>query len=236
MIAPFSIPPLPSGWPYASKGAGKLEDQIIGASISGLGSGWTLCLRGPVPLDVEASELPHAFGRGGIQRIGDVVVRPYRRGGIMRHANERIYLFPGRFAREFSVHWALWTAGFPTVEPLGYGFRRHLWGVEGVYFTRYVEAAVWPSCWGRSARILPQLVTLLDSLVAWGLHAPDLNATNILLTPDDRVLALDWDRACWAEAQDLHSRYGNRLLRSLRKLGAPADVIATFQRSLSAGT
>ena len=203
-------------------------EWVQGASIQGFGPGWTLYLREPVPLAAEASDLPQAFGRGGIQRIGDVVIRPYRRGGLVRHVNERLYFSPARFAREFSVHWALWTSGFPTVEPVGYGFRRHLWGVEGLYLTRFVEAVAWPTCWGRSAQMLPHLAVLLEALATWGLHAPDLNATNIMLTPDDQVLALDWDRARWVQADDLRCRYRERLLRSLRKLGAPTDVLAAL--------
>lgn len=203
---------------------------MLEATLGGLGSGWTLHLLVPFPLDADQSAMPQAFGRGGIQRIGEIVARPYRRGGLVRHFNERLYLTPERFAREFTVHRALWAAGFPTVEPVGYGFRPHRWGVEGVYCTRYAEAAAWPSCWDRSARVLPQLAMLLDALAAWGLHAPDLNATNILLTSEERVLALDWDRAWWVGGADLGARHRQRLLRSLRKLRAPADVIAGFQQ------
>jgi hypothetical protein len=228
MSAPFATPPLPPGWPYASRGRENLLELVPGASIRGLGAGWTLCLRTPVDLAAEVREVPLAFGRGGIRRIGEVVVRPYRRGGLVRHLNERWYCSPARFAQEFAVHQALWQAGFPTVEPIGYGFRHHGWGVEGLYLTRYVEAMAWPTDWGRSARILPKLHVMLAALATWGLHAPDLNATNILYATDDHVLALDWDRARWSGAKDLQSRYRERLLRSLRKLGAPAAVMAAL--------
>jgi len=226
-----SIPPLPSGWPYVSREVALREERVLEASLGSLGSGWTLHLLAPFPLDADQSAMPQAFGRGGIQRIGEIVLRPYRRGGLVRHVNERLYLSSERFTREFTVHRALWAAGFPTVEPVGYGFRPRRWGVEGVYCTRYAEAVAWPSCWDQSAQVFPQLATLLEALAAWGLHAPDLNATNILLTPEGRVLALDWDRAGWTGALDLRARHGERLLRSLRKLGAPADVIAGLPRS-----
>jgi len=147
---------------------------------------------------------------------------------MLRHVNARIYASPRRFRDEYVVHQALWTAGFPTVEPLGYGYRRRLWGVEGVFLTRLAEARPWPSCWHESARVLPQLHQLLDALAAWGLHAPDLNATNVLMGSDGRVLALDWDRARWISGSDLKERYRRRLLRSLQKLQAPDAVIASF--------
>ncbi len=176
---------------------------------------------------------PLAFGRGGIRRLGDVVLRPYRRGGLVRHLNERVYLSPARFARELAVHQALWLAGFPTVEPLGYGVRSRGWGVEGVYLTRYEPATAWPQCWGLHAEVVPQVAELLKALVRWGLHAPDLNATNFLVTDDGRVLALDWDRAGWGCGEGLLPRYQARLERSLRKLGAPEAVLAELATSLA---
>lgn len=227
------IPPLPSGWPYTVRTLRALEASVPVASIPGLGDGWTLHLAERVALDSGASELSHAFGRGGIQRIGEVVIRPYRRGGLVRHLNGRIYGSPERFEREFAVHRALWGAGFPTVEPIGYGFRRRGWGVEGVYLTRFAEARAWPTRWERSAEVVPQLAVQLRFLAAWGLHAPDLNATNVLLTGDGRVLTLDWDRARWSADGDLLARYQARMERSLRKLGAPEPVLAQFSKSLA---
>lgn len=176
---------------------------------------------------------PLAFGRGGVRRIGEMVLRPYRRGGLVRHLNERIYLSPARFARELAVHRALWLAGFPTVEPLGYGFRSKGWGVEGVYLTRYAPATAWPQRWSSHADVVPLVAQLLKALVRWGLFAPDLNATNFLVTDDGRVLALDWDRAGWGRREDLLPRYQERLERSLRKLGAPEAVLAQLATSLA---
>lgn len=198
-----------------------------------MGGGWTLHLRRPLDFEAALETVPLAFGRGGVRRIGEVVLRPYRRGGLVRHLNERVYLSPARFARELAVHQALWLAGFPTVEPLGYGFRPRAWGVEGVYLTRYEPATAWPQCWGRHAEVVPQVAQLLKALVRWGLYAPDLNATNFLVTDDGRVLALDWDRAGWDRGEDLCLRYQARLERSLRKLGAPEAVLAELATSLA---
>lgn len=224
------VPPLPEGWPYPSRGAGHPLERTSGAA---LGPGWTVFTRGTVPLQGTPEPLAGAFGRGGILRCGEAVIRPYRRGGWVRHVNERLYLSSRRFAQEEAVHHALWSEGFPTVEPLGYGFRRRAWGIEGIFLTRFVEARPWPSCWDRSRDVVPQVAVLLEALTAWGLQAPDLNATNILLTSDGRVLALDWDRARWTRGRDLRTRYRARLLRSLRKLQAPEDVIDSVVRSLA---
>ena len=231
MTLPASAPLLPPRWPFAARIPGDALVERTGG-LPGLGGGWSLRLAGA--LSLEGAEGTLAFGRGGIRRVGAVVIRPYRRGGLVRHINERIYTTPERFSAEFMVHQALWAAGFPTVEPLGFAWRRRLWGVEGAYLTRYVEAQPWPACWERTAEMVPQLAVLLRALADWGLHAPDLNATNVLLAPDGRVLALDWDRACWTGGTDLLARYRERLERSLRKLKAPPAVSAALGASLSA--
>jgi hypothetical protein len=167
--------------------------------------------------------LAGVFGRGGVLRAGPVVLRPYRRGGLLRHVNADVYAGPGRFQREFQVHRALWDAGLPTVEPLGWATRSRLWGSQGVYLSRFAQAVPWPRAWDHP-QVAGQVRTLLEALCAWGLHAPDLNATNILVTPEGGILALDWDRARWAPGPGLMARYRERLLRSLAKLGAPAGL------------
>jgi hypothetical protein len=233
MAHPVFQPSLPAAWPYPPRGDGAAGTCRAGAALSGLGGGWSLYLRGSFPLEGAASGTPLRFGRGGIQRLGDLVLRPYRRGGLLRHLNERIYLSPARFVQEYDLHRALWQAGFPTVEPLGYGFRRCLWGVEGIYLTRFAEASPWPECWDRSREVIPQVARLVEALAAWGILAPDLNATNLLVALDGGVLALDWDRSRFTQARDLRGRYRERLLRSLRKLGAPVAVAAALEVALS---
>lgn len=170
--------------------------------------------------------MEHAFGRGGIRRLGEVVVRPYRRGGLVAKVIAATYLSPDRFREELGVHRALWEAGFPTVEPLGLAWRKRGLGVEGLYFTRFTENRPWPSDW--SSSVLPDLEQALVALDAWGLFAPDLNATNVL-HGDTGVTLLDWDRAAWTEG-DLLPRYHARLARSLAKLGAPESLQDAFRR------
>lgn len=219
----LAIPPLPSSWPFPPRPAGPEPQRREGIALPGLEGRWTL--EGVPGLDLEGApgDLAGAFGRGGVFLRGGVVFRPYRRGGLVRHVNAALYASPARFRREFQVHRALWAAGLPTVEPLGWAFRARMWGVEGVYLTRRAEGTAWPNTWDREA--LPQVRAILAALGAWGLHAPDLNATNFLVAPDGGVLALDWDRAAWTPGVDLATRYRERLERSLKKLGAPPEIV-----------
>lgn len=167
--------------------------------------------------------MEEAFGRGGVVRCGEVVIRPYRRGGLVRHLSRRTYPTPLRFQREAAMHRILWEAGVPTVRPLGCAWRRCGLGVEGLYFTRWREALPWPRSFG--AQALPQVRGILRALSDWGCWVPDLNATNLLVDPAGQVLVLDFDRARFRKG-DLMGPYRDRLLRSLRKLSAPQTLLA----------
>lgn len=200
-----------------------MENQDLGD----LGAKWTRIGPKALDLSIAPASLDEAFGRGGVHRRGQVVLRPYRRGGAVRQVNERTYLNANRFQEEADIHRALWENGFPTVEPLGFAFRPYSWGVEGLYFTRHAEALPWASAFGRTSQLLPQLTILLDSLSAWGLLAPDLNATNFIIDEKGSLLALDWDRAVWSEpGKALHEVYLRRLSRSLHRLNAPVEIRA----------
>lgn len=221
------VPALPPQWPFNPRGPLAPLVQNEGLALPGLGGGWRLEAAQGLQLQDAAAGLPAAFGRGGVVRAGDLVLRPYRRGGLIRFFNDRTYLDPRRFRQELEVHRALWEAGFPTVEPLGIAYRRHGLGAEGVLITRYAEGTPWPRNWG-SPRALPALQEAIEALIAWRLWSPDLNATNVLVG-DQGILLLDWDKARWTNADDLRERYRERLSRSLRKLGAPGTILQCFQ-------
>jgi hypothetical protein len=158
-----------------------------------------------------------------------MVLRPYRRGGLLRHLNERTYRTHLRFAAEHAVHRGLWEAGLPTVEPLGYAWRPVRFGVEGVLITRLAEGEAWPRRWDLSTERAADLRQAITSLCQWGLWSPDLNATNVLFPSKGGVILLDWDRAHFEpSSHDLWARYQARLERSLKKLGAPPEAFAVM--------
>ncbi|HXC17299.1 MAG TPA: lipopolysaccharide kinase InaA family protein [Holophagaceae bacterium] len=219
------IPSLPEDWPYQPRTVLPALEIREGVDIPGCGGGWTLEGCG-LDLRGQSGAMKDTFGRGGVRRLGDAVLRPYRRGGWMAKVNGRVYASASRFRRELGVHRALWEAGFPTMEPLGLAWRRTGLGVEGLYFTRFTEAKPWPSDW--SAPLMSELVKAIHALSAWGLYAPDLNATNVMWGAGGPVL-LDWDRAAWTGGS-LLPRYHARLMRSLAKLGAPVELRAALDQ------
>lgn len=225
--------PPPSDWPYSPRDwVGALTEQSQ-QTILGFGGDWTLRLANDVRLEGPGGPMSEAFGRGGVGRIGTTVLRPYRRGGLVRHVNRSTYLGTERFHAEYEVHAHLFALGFPTVEPLGYGFRRRGLGYQGLYFTRWAEATPWPLAWAKDPGVPPGLVLAVKALTSLGCWAPDLNATNVLVTLSGDALLLDWDRAALGVEGNLMAKYRARLLRSLQKLRAPSDVIVGLATSLS---
>lgn len=223
---PFIVPPLPEPWPYPPGMSLRPLGCRLNMDLPGFGGGWRVCTPGGVPIAGDPVPLEGAFGRGGILRVGDTVLRPYLRGGLLRHLNERTYRTHLRFAAEHAVHRGLWEAGFPTVEPLGYAWRPRGLGVEGILFTRMTEGISWPRNWDLGQARRDDLWTAVNSLCTWGLWSPDLNATNVLFPTQGGVVLLDWDRARFEpEGVDLWPRYHARLERSLRKLGAPPAAL-----------
>lgn len=231
----LTFPDLPPRWPYAARPRRPENVRHAQVRLGDLGDDWTLLLpEGLVPM-AEPTAMPGSYGRGGIHRRGDLVVRPYRRGGLLRRVLQARYASPRRFEREFLVHRALWEAGFPTVEPVGYGFRRLGLAFEGVYLSRFEEGLPWPADWAAGEARLEDLLEALRALAAWGLWAPDLNATNVLVGPGGLRL-LDWDRAAFVAGADLMPLYARRLLRSLAKLGAPERLCIGLRGSALAGS
>jgi len=226
------MPSLPAAWPYSPRTDSRVWQIREGQHLGAAGEGWTLTVPEELDLDAPVSPLEGAMGRGGIQRCGDVVLRPYRRGGLIRFIAKRSYASPRRFEREWEIHRALWAAGFPTVEPLGYGKRRSGLAWEGLCLTRHQEGLPWPMDWAEGQKRHTELMEAIRALSAWGLWAPDLNATNILVTPDGLCL-LDWDRAAFVPGADLEPLYRRRLARSLKKLRAPADLKSKIENRKS---
>ncbi|MBS1766386.1 MAG: hypothetical protein JST05_03150 [Acidobacteria bacterium] len=230
MTSPIRIPnlppDLPGAWPYEPRTKLPPLARREGISIPGLDGAWTLEAAEGLALEGETRGL--AFGRGGVRRLGELVLRPYRRGGLVAKVNARIYASPARFRRELAVHRTLWEAGFPTVEPMGLAWRKAGLGVEGLYCTRFAGASPWPSDW--SAPLMGELVKAFRALSAWGLFAPDLNATNVMWGAQGLIL-LDWDRAAWRGGA-LLPRYRARLMRSLEKLGAPEALRTALEDAI----
>jgi 3-deoxy-D-manno-octulosonic acid kinase len=200
-------------------------------------------------------------GRGAAYRVrlggADVLVRHYRRGGLVARILDDAYVRAGepRPLRELRASVTARAAGVPTPEVLAAVVYARGAVYRGDLATRFVSdgsdlaALTWGGArWPEPARTAAWHAAgeLLRDSFAAGVHHADLNLRNILaVRAGDRVraLLLDLDRARFAAVDDVARRaLLERLHRSRRKLEAAAGepvgaaVLAAFEAGLNGET
>ena len=136
-----------------------------------------------------------------------LVLRHYRRGGLVRHVSERSYVWTGiartRAVREFELLRTLEREGLPAPRPFACAVTRHglLW--EGSLVTRRLPGttlaerldAIAAGGGGASAGMpWAAIGRCIARFHAHGVRHADLNAHNVMLDGDD-VSLIDFDRA-----------------------------------------
>lgn len=184
----------------------------------------------------------------------ELVLRHYRRGGLVRRLSERRYLWTGlartRAVREFELLRELEARGLPAPVPYACTVGRHGPTWSGSLVTRRLPGRTLAECladagtdgldestWRAVGRCIARFHTA-------GCRHADLNAHNVLID-GEAVYLLDLDRACWrlAATDVAHWQRANlaRLRRSLRKIATAerrafdAPGFATLERSWQAG-
>jgi 3-deoxy-D-manno-octulosonic acid kinase len=151
-------------------------------------------------------------GRGAVQRVelnpGEtLIIRPYRRGGVVRHVIHDLYWDrPFRPLAELSCTEEARQRGVPTVEVLGARVEWRLGPLyRGLFVTR--EAAGFHNLWDwlqitPSGAVRRATLSAVAQAIAAMHHAgiahADLNPTNILVCTESdqpQALLLDFDRA-----------------------------------------
>jgi 3-deoxy-D-manno-octulosonic acid kinase len=183
-----------------------------------------------------------AGGRGGAG-IFDVapdlavVLRPYRRGGLLRRLNRDLYLgLRPRPWRELRITLALRERGVPTIEPLAAAVRWVAPGVyRGAFVSRHLPLAV--NLWqylhdadkAARGRACIAAAAAIRKLHDAGAVHPDLNLMNLLVRPaqgEPEVLVIDFDRARLTLVSPRHRDAAfARICRSMRRLDPTAEVV-----------
>ena len=195
-------------------------------------------LRAAIECAASGKGEPLRGGRGTLWRVpfegnGAVIVRTYRRGGLVRHLTCDLYW--DRPPRPFAELGTLVEArrrGVPTVEVLGAGVTWTGWGsYRGTLVTR--EAAGFVDWWrwlqtvpaaAERRAVAARVAETVRLMHAHGVEHADLNLTNVLVRVEDgrpAALILDFDRARMFAAglPDARRRRNlRRLRRSLSKL------------------
>jgi len=169
--------------------------------------GYDVAVRG---VAAHPDDLP-AAGRGGraaLARVetqhGPVLVREYRKGGLLRHVRGRLFSGSWRPLTELVLHRRLEAVGVPVTEAVGCVVLRRPLGWRGFLLTREVAGAVDLEAWlygvGEDDRPNPREILRRAGAAVRRLHDagvmhPDLHPKNLLITPERQVLVIDLDKA-----------------------------------------
>lgn len=158
----------------------------------------------------------------------DLVLRHYRRGGMVRSISERHYLWLGlertRAWREFEVLCVLEQLGLPSPKPYACQVKHRGMGYTASLITYYLAGATLAErvC---AAMLSDEHWYAIGQCIAQfhqaGVDHADLNAHNILLD-DQQVYLIDFDRAV-IDSSPTRGRFDKnltRLKRSLNKIGS----------------
>lgn len=151
--------------------------------------------------------MPGASGRGGVGvlQVGasELVVRPYRRGGVLAPILSDRYLAPSRALAELAVLLELQRQGVPVVAPVAAVARRRglFWRLR-LCTERLVDARTMPQFLADFSSARRRAVEAVGAAVrlafAAGLRHPDLHPDNVLCRADGagvHAVLVDLDRA-----------------------------------------
>jgi 3-deoxy-D-manno-octulosonic acid kinase len=178
-------------------------------------------------------------GRGNTMIVGDgeaeFVLRHYRRGGLPGRLNRDLYLWLGngrtRSLREWRLLATLTAMGLPVPRPAAARYRR----VAGFFYTADLLTVRQPGIRALSDRLMDRAAGEdFWRAIGAGIHRfhqagvchADLNAYNVQVDANDRVVLLDFDRGRLLPPGAWQQRNLARLYRSLRKVRSLEPRIA----------
>lgn len=210
-------------------------------------------LKAETASDQLASEF---FGRGRLKYFHidngeSVLVRTYRRGGLVRRLTKGLYFsWPPRPFKELAVTEEVRRRGIPTLEILGAGIEKS----RGVFYRGWlVSRELTGACdlWTalrkelyvgiRKEMLLQNVAQSLKNMHRQGIYHGDLNLKNILVRQEDAKLGvyiIDFDKAKLFRRPlggGKVNRNLTRLLRSVRKLDPEGRFFSPKDRTLFFG-
>ena len=163
---------------------------------------------------------------------GNLVVKHYMRGGLMRHFSQRHH-FRGRASRgelEFRTLQSLHAAGLPVPQPLGWAESGRLLVQTWLFLTEIPRAntlaQIAQDDTAQAVSLLPEVGRLIDLLVDQEIHHVDLHPGNILVDEQQKLYLIDFDKAAHVanEGSELRDRHYRRWNRAIAKHQLPSNL------------
>ena len=170
--------------------------------------------------------------------VGTVVIKPYRRGGLLRYFNKRRYLKFGktRAQREFELLATIGTLGINVPEPIAFAHHGRLFYLAWLV-TREIKECISLAKLSltderRAHRTMAPVTEQILRLIDRGIWHVDLHPGNILIDHKDRVFLVDFDKGQIGRKnkKKLKDRYISRWQRAVSKHRLPtmlSDMIRT---------
>ena len=168
-----------------------------------------------------------------LKNIGRVVVRNYRRGGLLRHFNKKTYLklCDYRCRSEFELLQHLEKIGICVPHPVAFAYQCILstffyraWLITKEISNACTLAHLSVTVPDRIRPVMNNLTRQISVLLENHIHHVDLHPGNVLVDAADRVFIIDFDKARTNQKNHLRLRkkYRERWQRAVLKYNLPS--------------
>ena len=195
----------------------------------------------PGPSDVSVLGGRTAATPAQLDGIGSVVIKHYRRGGLMRYFIKHRYLKFGktRAQREFELLDLVATLGINIPQPIAYAHRGRLF-YRGWLITREIHQALSLAYLSlqdqkKTSTAMASVIEQISLLIQNDILHVDLHPGNAVVDAAGKVYLLDFDkgRVYHGNRQKLKDRYLARWRRAVKKHKLPEALTEILQVGLN---